>query len=86
MRTGAGVASIVSGGGLALVVALALWRRLSPAVLFVSLAACGALVGVGSLLVQGRPGPGDWAIAPIAMAVLTPIHARFVLGRPSASR
>lgn len=71
---------------MALLVAFVLWRRLPAAALFVSLAACGALVGVGALLVQDRSGPGDWAIAPIALAVLTPIHARLVLGRPTASR
>jgi len=85
VRAGAGVASIVSGSGLALLVAFGLWRRLPSAVLFVSLATCGALVGVGALLVQDRPGPWDWAIAPVVLGVLTPIHARLVLGRPGAS-
>lgn len=82
MRTSGGVAAIVAGTGLALLVAFGLWRRVPSAAPYALLAACGVLVGVGALLVQDRPGPGDWVIAPVALGVLTPIHARLVFGRP----
>ncbi len=62
------------------------WGRLPPAIAFGTLAACGACVGVGALLVQDGPGPGDWAIAPAVLAMLTPIHTRVLFGPPGTRR
>ena len=74
------------GSGIALLVVLRFWRRLRRLLAMSALAACGALVGAGALLVQGDPGPGDWAIAPAVLAALTPLHARLVFGPPGSSR
>lgn len=78
--------SIAVGSGAALLLVFGAWRRLPQAAAIALLAACGALVAVGALLVQDRPGVGDWLIAPVALAVLAPLHARLVFGPPGASR
>lgn len=80
MRTGVGVAAIVAGSGMALLALVRTRRHLGGVLPTVLLAACGALVGVGALLVQEAPGAVDWAIAPSVLAVLTAVHARLVLG------
>jgi hypothetical protein len=85
VRTGAGIVTIVAGSGASFLVSLGLWRRIKPTVAAASLAACGALVGAGGMLVQRTSGPGDWAIALPVLAFFTPVHAWFVLGRPGVS-
>jgi hypothetical protein len=73
---------IVAGAALALLTAFGLWRRLRPAVLVAAMAAAGALIGAGGLLVQSRAGPADWAVTLSLMAALTPLHCRILFGRP----
>jgi peptidoglycan/LPS O-acetylase OafA/YrhL len=85
VRTGIGVAAIVTGSGMALLVVVRMRRHLRGVLPTLLLAACGALVGAGALLVQEAPGVGDWAIAPAVLAVLTPVHARLVAG-PAGGR
>ena len=81
----AGVALIVGGGVLGLFTVFVLWRRLPLPVAFVLLAASGAAIGAGALLVQDRAGPGDWALTLFVLGVLTPLHGRLVFGRPGRS-
>lgn len=85
MNAGAGVALIVAGSVLGLFTLSVLWRRLSLPVAFVLLAASGAAIGAGALLVQDRAGPGDWALTVFVLGVLTPLHGRLVFGRPGRS-
>lgn len=85
MNAGAGVALIVAGSVLGLLTLFVLWRRLSLPVAFVLLAASGAAIGAGALLVQDRAVPGDWALTLFVLGVLTPLHGRLVFGRPGRS-
>jgi len=85
MNAGAGVALIVAGSVLGLFTLFVLWRRLSLPVAFALLAASGAAIGAGGLLVQDRVGPGDWAFTLFVLGVLTPLHGRLVFGRPGRS-
>jgi hypothetical protein len=77
---------MVGASLLAAFVLVALWRRLSEVVAMIALGGIGAAVGAGALLVQDRASGADWAIATVALGVLTPVHARLVLGRPGAGR
>jgi hypothetical protein len=81
-----GVGLIVGASLLAGLVLVALWRRMPAAVAMLALAGLGAVMGAGALLVQDRASGAEWAIATIVIGVLTPIHARLVLGRPGAGR
>jgi hypothetical protein len=83
---GVGVGLIVGASLLAGLVLVALWRRMPAAVAMLALAGIGAVMGAGALLVQDRASGAEWAIATIVIGVLTPIHARLVLGRPGAGR
>jgi hypothetical protein len=83
---GVGVGLIVGASLLAGLVLVALWRRMPAAVAMLALAGLGAVMGAGALLVQDRASGAEWAIATIVIGVLTPIHARLVLGRPGAGR
>jgi dipeptide/tripeptide permease len=82
VHTGRGMGLIVVGAALALLTAFGLWRRLRPAVPVAVLAAAGALIGAGGLLVQRRAGAADWAVALALMAALAPLHCRILFGRP----
>lgn len=82
VHTDWGMGLIVLGAALVLVTAFGLWRRLHPAVSVPVLAAAGAVVGAGGLLVQSRAGAADWAVTLGLMAVLTPLHCRILFGRP----
>jgi hypothetical protein len=85
VHAGGGVALIVAGVGLGLVVVFALWEPLSAAAAFTALAGLGMMVGAGALLVQDDPGLADWALTLGALAVLTPLHGRLVFGTPGRS-
>lgn len=82
VSVGVGIGLIVAGGLLSVLTAFGLWRRLAAAAGFGGLAASGAIVGAGALLVQDEVAAAEWAITLLALAVLTPVHARLVLGRP----
>lgn len=62
-----------------------LWRRLPERAALGVMVVCGAAIGAGALLVQDRAGAGDWGLVVGALAVLTPLHARLVFGRPGGS-
>lgn len=86
MNVGLGVAAIVAGSLLALLISLGAWHRLARAIAFGLLAACGLLVGAGALLVQDRASGVEWAITLVALGVTAPVHARVVFGVPGARR
>jgi hypothetical protein len=79
---GTGVTTIVVASVVGLVVVLVLWHRLPAAVAFALMAACGVAVAAGGLLVQEDVGTASWVVAILALAVLTPVHARLVFGWP----
>lgn len=79
-----GVALIVAGSALGLFTQFGLWRRLPGPAVFVLLAASGAVVGAGALLVQVGAGPGDWALTLIVLGGLTPLHGRLLFGPPGS--
>jgi hypothetical protein len=80
--TGTGVGLIAGGSVLGLVVGLVGWRRLSPVLAQTAMAVIGVAVGSGALLVQDEASAADWALTLVVLGVLTPVHARFVFGRP----
>lgn len=82
MNVGVGIGLIVAGGLLAILTAFVLWRRLPMGAAFGVLAASGAIVGTGALLVQDEAGGAEWAITLFALGVLAPMHARLLFGRP----
>ena len=82
---GAGIALVVSGSLLGVLIVFGAWRRLPPVVAFALLAGCGALMGTGALLVQEGASWFEWALTLGVLGVLTPVHARLVFGRPGPS-
>jgi hypothetical protein len=82
VNDGAGVTLIVAGSVLGVITLFVLWRRLPVPAAFVLLAASGAAIGAGALLVQQGAGPGDWALTLTVLGLLTPLHGRLVFGRP----
>jgi hypothetical protein len=79
---GVGIGLIVAGGLLAILTSFLLWRRIAMAAAFGILAASGAIVGTGALLVQDEVAPAEWAITLVTLGVLAPLHARLLFGRP----
>jgi hypothetical protein len=82
VNVGVGIGLIAAGGLLAILTVLGLRRRLPMAAAFGILAASGAIVGAGALLVQDEVAASEWAITLVALGVLTPLHARLLFGRP----
>jgi hypothetical protein len=79
---GLGIALLVAGALLTLLVYFVLWRRVPPAVAFTSIAACGLILGAGALLVQDGVSGAEWALTLAVLAALGPLHGRLVFGRP----
>jgi hypothetical protein len=86
VHTGAGAAAIAAGFGLGLVVLLVLWRRVPPVAAYGLAAALGMVLGAGALLVQEAPSAADWTATLALMAVLAPVHDRFLAGPPGTGR
>ncbi len=82
---GPGIALIVCGSLLGLLVAFWGWRRLPAPLAIALLAGCGALVGSGALLVQAEATGFEWALTLAALGILSPMHARLLFGRPGPS-
>ncbi len=76
-----GIGLIVAAAGLASLAAFLLRTRLPGRVVFGLLAASGAALGTGGLLVQHDVGAPDWVVTVASLAVLVPFHVRVVLGR-----
>lgn len=82
---GWGIALVVGGALLALLVAFGLWRLAHPLVALAASVVCGLLVGAGALLMQDDVTGAEWAVTLVALGSLAPLHARLVFGRPGAS-
>ena len=80
MHPALGVAVILAGVALSLVVGLALRGRVAVSLAVALASTAGAGLAAGALLVQRHASPADWALALAAMAVLWPLHIRVVLG------
>jgi hypothetical protein len=64
-----------------LILATVLRRRLGAPVVVALLAASGAAVAAGALLLQTRgAGPVEWAVAVGFLSFVAPAHARIVFG------
>jgi hypothetical protein len=57
-----------------------------PVVAYGLAAALGMVLGAGALLVQDAPSTADWAATLALMAVLAPLHDRFLAGPPGNGR
>jgi hypothetical protein len=86
MNVGIGVTLVVAGSALGLAVVFGAWRRVPFLAALGLLGAAGAVVGAGALLVQDEASAAEWALTLVALAVLTPLHARLVFGRPGVAR
>jgi hypothetical protein len=78
----AGVASIVAGSLVGLLTVFVLWRRIPAALAILILCLSGVALGAGGLLVQEDVGAASWVFTLAVLAVMAPIHARLVFGRP----
>lgn len=76
------MALIAAGALLALGVVFWGWRHLPLVASLTLLAACGAMVGSGALLVQDVASSADWAITLVVLGALTPLHGWLLVGRP----
>jgi hypothetical protein len=66
---------------LAVAVALPLRSRLGTRTRDALLAVAGAGMGVGGLLLQSDVEPGSWIVAPLLLAIVTPLHVRALFAR-----
>jgi hypothetical protein len=79
---GLGIALLVAGALLTMLVYLVLWGRVRPAVAFASIIACGLVLGAGALLVQDGVSGIEWAVTLVVLSALGPLHGRLVFGHP----
>ena len=80
MHRGGGIALIVTGGALACVGMFVVWHRVASSLAVGLVALAGAVVGAGALFVQEDVGAASWVVTLVVFSVLTPMHARLVLG------
>jgi hypothetical protein len=78
MDPGAWLVAGAAAGGLA--TAFLLRTRLPRLVVVLLLAAAGAGIGWGGMLLRPDPSSGEFVGAVVALAVLVPAHVRIVLG------
>jgi hypothetical protein len=78
VRTTAGIAAIVAGAVLGLVVTLALRSRWSGRATSLALAISGGLLGIGAIAVQDGASAAEWVLAPLILAALLPVHVRLL--------
>jgi len=81
-----GIILVALSGALMLVTAFGLRTRASATIGIALLALAGAGFAWGVMLLLPEPSTGEWIAAVALLAILTPGHARIVLGRfgPSA--
>jgi hypothetical protein len=72
----AGITVIVTCSIVALATTFALRTRLAPLAVDALLALSGAGVAAGGLLLLEDVGAASWVLAPLALALLTPVHVR----------
>lgn len=85
MAPGAGVALILGGGVLSLLVLVIGWRRLPAPLAYAFLAVAGATIGTGGLLVQDAVPASSWVVTLALLGGLSPLHGRLVFGRPGVA-
>jgi len=78
----AGLTLISAATGAGLYGAFVLWPRSSPRSAIAVLAAAGAGLAAGALLVQDHAGAGEWVLAVGAFAALAPMQCRVLFGPP----
>lgn len=76
----AGAWIVVASVAVGLVVAFVLRNVLPAAVVALALAACGAGIAWGGMLLRSDPPTGEVVAAVIVLAGLVPAHVRIVLG------
>jgi hypothetical protein len=81
---GIGIALLVAGALLTVLVYFGLWTRVRPPIAFAAIIACGLVLGAGALLVQDGVSAAEWALTLAALTALGPVHGRLVFGRPGA--
>ncbi len=72
---------ILLGLALGIAAATGLRTRLPRIAVIALLAASGAAIGAGALLVQGRASGAEWALTLAVLGAMTPFQARLVFGR-----
>jgi hypothetical protein len=75
-----GVWFVVAGAGLAVFASFWLRTRMPALVIAVLLAASGAGIGWGGMLLQSNPSIPEVVLAVVTLAVLVPFHVRVVVG------
>lgn len=75
-----GLAAILGGSALGLLGAFVFRTRFPGAAVMGLLAAAGAAVGVGAMLVQDPAGAANWVITVGGLAAMVPFHVRVALG------
>ena len=80
MGDASGVVLIVAGFAGVLLVGFALRRRLPAGVGFVLLAVFSVAAGAGALVVQDHVTTADWIVTLVPVALLGPVHVRFLVG------
>ncbi len=71
---------VVASAAVGLVVAFVLRNLLPAAPVALALAACGAGIAWGGMLLRPDPPAGEVVAAVIGLAALVPVHVRIVLG------
>jgi hypothetical protein len=82
----AGIAVLVTCTIVALATTFTLRPRLAPIAVDALLAASGAGAAAGGLLLLEDVGVASWVLAPLALAVLTPVHVRALFAREGPFR
>jgi hypothetical protein len=86
MHPAAGIAVIIAGSALALLVGGWLRTRLPWAAVDALMASAGALVGVGGLLMLDGVSTASWIAGPVALALVAPLNVRALFARAGPFR
>ena len=86
MHPTAGIAIILAGSGLALVIGGPLRSSLPRPAVAALMALAGALIGVGGLLMLDDVGTASWFVGPAILAVVAPLHVRALFAREGPFR
>jgi hypothetical protein len=86
MRTTIAIAVLVGASILGIAVALPLRTRLHPRLRDALLALAGAGLAIGGLLLQSDVELGSWIVAPLLLAIVSPVHVRALFAREGPYR
>ena len=81
MRATIAIVVLVGASVLAIAVALPLRTRLHPRLRDALMAVAGAGLGVGGLLLQSDVELGSWIVAPVLLAIVSPLQVRALFAR-----